>query len=93
MAKYLIVGDVITDRDKLVLSLGAEPVRPPLVGIDTPGIFTLRNVTDADRIRNFVDTKKPRRLKTLWRWNTPTRRRFQAPRTRSTCWDSLPRTS
>jgi NADPH-dependent 2,4-dienoyl-CoA reductase/sulfur reductase-like enzyme/peroxiredoxin family protein/rhodanese-related sulfurtransferase/TusA-related sulfurtransferase len=47
--------------DKLVLSPGAEPVRPPIVGIDTPGIFTLRNVADTDRIKAFVDTKKPRR--------------------------------
>jgi len=47
--------------DKLVLSPGAEPVRPPIVGIDTPGIFTLRNVADTDRIKAFVDTRKPRR--------------------------------
>jgi NADPH-dependent 2,4-dienoyl-CoA reductase/sulfur reductase-like enzyme/peroxiredoxin family protein/rhodanese-related sulfurtransferase/TusA-related sulfurtransferase len=47
--------------DKLVLSPGAEPVRPPIVGIDTPGIFTLRNVADTDRIKAFVDTKRPRR--------------------------------
>lgn len=47
--------------DKLVLSPGAEPVRPPILGIDTPGIFTLRNVADTDRIKDFVDTKKPRR--------------------------------
>jgi NADPH-dependent 2,4-dienoyl-CoA reductase/sulfur reductase-like enzyme/peroxiredoxin family protein/rhodanese-related sulfurtransferase/TusA-related sulfurtransferase len=47
--------------DKLVLSPGAEPVRPPIVGIDTPGIFTLRNVADTDRIKAFVDTKKPKR--------------------------------
>jgi len=47
--------------DKLVLSPGAEPVRPPIVGIDTPGIFTLRNVADTDKIKAFVDTKRPRR--------------------------------
>jgi len=47
--------------DKLVLSPGAEPVRPPIVGIDTPGIFTLRNVADTDRIKKFVDERQPRR--------------------------------
>lgn len=47
--------------DKLVLSPGAEPVRPPIVGIDTPGLFTLRNVADTDRIKKFVDERKPRR--------------------------------
>lgn len=40
--------------DKLVLSPGAEPIRPPLPGIHLPGIFTLRNVTDTDHIKNFV---------------------------------------
>lgn len=40
--------------DKLVLSPGAEPVRPPLPGINCEGIFTLRNVTDTDRIKNYV---------------------------------------
>lgn len=37
--------------DKLVLSPGAEPVRPPLEGIGLEGIFTLRNVSDTDRIK------------------------------------------
>jgi NADPH-dependent 2,4-dienoyl-CoA reductase/sulfur reductase-like enzyme/rhodanese-related sulfurtransferase len=40
--------------DKLVLSPGAEPIRPPLPGIDLEGIFTLRNVPDTDRIKAFV---------------------------------------
>lgn len=47
--------------DKLVLSPGAEPVKPPIVGIDTPGIFTLRNVADTDKIKQYVETKRPRR--------------------------------
>jgi len=37
--------------DKLILSPGAEPLRPPLPGIDLPGIFTLRNVPDTDAIK------------------------------------------
>ena len=37
--------------DKLLISTGASPVRPPLPGIDLNGIFTLRNVTDTDRIK------------------------------------------
>ena len=60
--KKLPEGTTYTETyDKLVLSPGAEPVRPPIVGIDTPGIFTLRNVADIDKIKAFVDTKKPRR--------------------------------
>ena len=40
--------------DKLLLSPGAAPVRPPLKGIDLEGIFTLRNVDDTDRDRKSV---------------------------------------
>ena len=40
--------------DKLILSPGAEPVRPPLEGIDLEGIFTLRNVSDTDRIKSWT---------------------------------------
>lgn len=36
--------------DYLVLSPGAEPIRPPLQEIDHPRIFTLRSVADTDRI-------------------------------------------
>jgi NADPH-dependent 2,4-dienoyl-CoA reductase/sulfur reductase-like enzyme/rhodanese-related sulfurtransferase len=36
--------------DKLMLSPGASPLRPALPGIDSPGIFTLRNLQDMDRI-------------------------------------------
>jgi NADPH-dependent 2,4-dienoyl-CoA reductase/sulfur reductase-like enzyme len=39
--------------DKLVLSPGASPLRPPLPGIDLPGIFTLRNVADTDYIKAY----------------------------------------
>jgi NADPH-dependent 2,4-dienoyl-CoA reductase/sulfur reductase-like enzyme len=44
--------------DKLVLSPGAEPIRPPLPGINLEGIFTLRNVTDTDYIKAYVDKHK-----------------------------------
>ena len=40
--------------DKLLLSPGASPVRPPLPGIDSEGIFTLRNINDTDRIKKYV---------------------------------------
>ena len=41
--------------DKLILAPGAAPLRPPLPGIDLPGIFTLRNLQDVDRIKERVD--------------------------------------
>ena len=46
--------------DRLLLSPGAEPVRPPLEGIDTEGIFTLRNVDDTDRIHSYLGTHQVR---------------------------------
>ncbi len=44
--------------DKLLLSPGANPVRPPLGGIDSEGIFVLRNVEDTDRIKKFMETNR-----------------------------------
>lgn len=44
--------------DKLLLSPGASPVRPPLGGIDSEGIFTLRNVEDTDKIKNYLTANK-----------------------------------
>lgn len=44
--------------DKLLLSPGASPVRPPLKGIDSDGIFTLRNVEDTDKIKGYLSSHK-----------------------------------
>ena len=41
--------------DKLILAPGAAPIRPPLPGIDLPGIHTLRNLADVDRIKGAID--------------------------------------
>jgi NADPH-dependent 2,4-dienoyl-CoA reductase/sulfur reductase-like enzyme/rhodanese-related sulfurtransferase len=49
-------GEVTTEHyDKLVLSPGAAPIRPPLPGIDLPGIFSVRTVPDARIIREWLD--------------------------------------
>lgn len=51
----LETGDAsIESYDALLLSPGASPVRPPLPGIDLPGIHTLRNLEDVDRIQELV---------------------------------------
>lgn len=47
--------------DKLVLSPGAEPIRPPLPGIQNEGIFTLRNVADTDFIKAYVTQTSTKR--------------------------------
>jgi NADPH-dependent 2,4-dienoyl-CoA reductase/sulfur reductase-like enzyme/rhodanese-related sulfurtransferase len=41
--------------DKLILAPGAAPLRPPVPGIDLPGVFTLRNLQDMDRIKGRID--------------------------------------
>jgi NADPH-dependent 2,4-dienoyl-CoA reductase/sulfur reductase-like enzyme/rhodanese-related sulfurtransferase len=54
-ATNLITGEIYNENyDKLVLSPGAEPIRPPLPGINERGIFTLRNVADTDLIKSYV---------------------------------------
>jgi len=47
--------------DKLLLSPGASPVVPPLNGIDSEGIFTLRNVSDTDRIKEYMTSHRVKR--------------------------------
>ena len=49
-------GEVTTEPyDKLVLSPGASSVRPPLPGIDLPGIFHVRTVPDVRTIREWIE--------------------------------------
>ncbi len=48
--------------DRLLLSPGAEPVRPKLPGIDSKRVFVLRNIPDLDRIMAFLKTEQPRRV-------------------------------
>ena len=60
-AKKVRIRDLATGRtydetyDKLILSPGASPIRPPISGLDLPGIFTLRNLGDMDRIKAALD--------------------------------------
>lgn len=50
----------IESYDKLLLSPGAYPVKPPLKGIESEGIFTLRNVADTDAIKKYTNTRNVR---------------------------------
>lgn len=60
--KNLQTGEIYLENyDKLLLSPGAEPIKPPFEGIDSDKIFTLRNIPDMDKIvaktknaQNFV---------------------------------------
>ena len=44
--------------DALVLSPGAAPIRPPLPGVDLPGVFAMRNIPDSRRIRSWIADRR-----------------------------------
>ena len=66
-SKSVIVRNLATNEtytetyDKLVLSPGAEPVRPKIEGIGSKRVFTLRNVPDTDTIKGYINELKPKR--------------------------------
>ncbi len=47
--------------DVLVLAPGALPIRPPLPGIDLPGIHTLRTIPDSRQIREWIVEREVKR--------------------------------
>jgi NADPH-dependent 2,4-dienoyl-CoA reductase/sulfur reductase-like enzyme/rhodanese-related sulfurtransferase len=54
--RNVATGEVTTESyDKLVLSPGAASIRPPLPGIDLPGIFQVRTVPDARAICEWIE--------------------------------------
>ena len=60
--RNLDTGQEFTDRyDSLVLSPGAQPIRPPIPGADTEGVFTLRSLNDMDAIKQIIDDSSPAR--------------------------------
>ncbi len=60
--KRLKTGEAYREKyDALVLAPGAAPIRPPLAGINLPGIFVLRNIPDSRRIREWIVEHKAER--------------------------------
>ena len=45
--------------DRLILSPGAKPIKPPVEGIDNARVFTVRTIPDALRIKQYIDNEKP----------------------------------
>lgn len=61
LVKNLVTNETYSEGyDKLVLSPGAEPIRPRVDGISGNRIFTLRNVPDTDTIKGYINTIKPK---------------------------------
>ncbi|MCO4202454.1 FAD-dependent oxidoreductase [Aeromonas taiwanensis] len=63
LVRNLQSGEVLSEPyDALLLSPGAAPIRPPFPGIDSPGVHTLRNIPDMDRILAALEQDKPRHV-------------------------------
>lgn len=59
-ARNLITGEEYKENyDKLILSMGAEPVKPPIKGLENNKVFTLRTVPDTFKIREYIDSHHP----------------------------------
>lgn len=64
-AKTVTVKNLETDAvyeesyDYLILSPGAEPVKPNISGIDSDFVFTLRNIPDTIKIKQYIEKAKP----------------------------------
>jgi len=59
--KNLRTGETYEETyDNLILSMGAEPIRPNIEGADGSSVFTLRNIPDTLKIKNYINTAKPR---------------------------------
>ena len=50
----------IENYDKLILSPGAEPIKPNIEGYDNKKVFTLRNIPDTYRIKDYIEQNKPK---------------------------------
>ena len=66
VAKTVSVDDKLTGEtykvsyDKLLLSPGGAPIIPPVEGVDSERVFTLRNVADVDAIKRFINQSAPK---------------------------------
>lgn len=59
--KNLKSGEIYTESyDNLILSPGAEPIKPNIDGIDSNTVFTLRNIPDTLKIKEYIEKSKPK---------------------------------
>ena len=61
--KELLTGKIYRESyDKLILSPGAQPIKPNLPGIEKVNTFTIRNVVDIDRLQQAIEKIKPKHI-------------------------------
>ena len=82
-------GQTYTEMyDKLILSPGAEPIRPNLPGMTSPRVMTLRNIPDTFKVKSYLATHQPKSavvvggvgaigVAGLWAWLFPALRRIR----------------
>ena len=59
--KNLKTGETYQESyDTLILSPGAEPIRPNIDGIDSDFVFTLRNIPDTLKIKAYIEQTNPK---------------------------------
>lgn len=58
---YKLGKTYFEDYDNLILSPGAAPVRPDIEGADNERVFTLRNIPDTYRIKDFIERENPKK--------------------------------
>lgn len=64
--KNVIVKNITTGEkyslkyDNLILSPGAEPIKPNIKGINANNVFTLRNIPDTFKIKSYIENEKPK---------------------------------
>lgn len=61
--RNLRTGETYTESyDFLILSPGAEPIVPNISGIDSKRVFTLRNIPDTYKIKDFITNHNPKNV-------------------------------
>ena len=56
----LLTGEAYEESyDRLILSPGADPIKPDIEGIDSSNVFTLRNIPDTMKIKNYIEAANP----------------------------------
>jgi len=50
-------GQETLDFDALVIGSGARPIKPPLPGVDLPGVFVLKRLAEGEAIKRFLETQ------------------------------------
>lgn len=59
--KNLHTGEIYNESyDNLVLSPGAEPIKPNIDGINGDRVFTLRNIPDTVKIKSYIEAANPK---------------------------------